>query len=71
MDGLYNLGILYLKGLGVERDYTHAKELLVEAANMGHPKAQYHLANMLHKGLAGTNKNLANVSAFFSQRPLF
>lgn len=65
VDGFYNLGILYLKGLGVEKDYARARELLVEAANKGHPKARYHLANMLHKGLAGTKKDLAYVSACF------
>lgn len=65
VDGFYNLGILYLKGLGVEKDYARARELLVEAANRGHPKARYHLANMLHKGLAGMKKDLAGVSACF------
>jgi SEL1 protein len=62
IDGYYNLGILYLKGLGVEKDYGRARELLVEAANRQHPKARYHLANMLHKGLAGMKKDLAHVS---------
>ena len=63
VDGFYNLGILYLKGLGVEKDYARARELLVDAANRQHPKARYHLANMLHKGLAGMKKDLAHVSA--------
>jgi len=65
VDGFYNLGILYLKGLGVEKDYARARDLLVEAANRGHPKARYHLANMLHKGSAGMKKDLAQVSACF------
>lgn len=63
VDGFYNLGILYLKGLGVEKDYSRARELLVDAANKGHLKARYHLAIMLHKGTAGMKKDLAHVSA--------
>jgi len=66
VDGFYNLGILYLKGLGVEKDFARARDLLVDAANKGHPKARYYLANMLHKGLAGIKKDLAHVSARFS-----
>ncbi|KAG0601960.1 hypothetical protein M758_11G151000 [Ceratodon purpureus] len=65
IDGFYNLGILYLKGLGVEKDYARARELLVDAANRQHPKARYHLANMLHKGLAGMTKDLAHAAALY------
>lgn len=71
VDGFYNLGILYLKGLGVEKDYPRAMNLLVDAANKGHPKARYYLANMLHKGLANMKRDLAQVSAsFLSYRSL-
>lgn len=61
VDGFYNLGILYLKGLGVEKDYARARDLLVDAANKGHSKARYYLAIMLHKGSAGMKKDLTHV----------
>jgi TPR repeat protein len=64
VDGYYNLGILYLKGLGVDKDYARARNLLLDAANRGHPKARYYLAKMLHKGLAGMKKDLGKVSPF-------
>lgn len=58
VDGFYNLGILNLKGLGVQKDYARARDLLVDTANKRHSKAQYYLAIMLHKGLAGIKKDL-------------
>lgn len=54
-----------VKDLGVEKYYARARELLLEAANRGHPKRRYHLPNTLHKGLAVMKENLVSVSACF------
>lgn len=47
-NGLYNLGVCYLKGWGCERDGEQAMENLNAAAAAGHPKAM-NLVGDLHK----------------------
>lgn len=55
--GHYNLGVLYLKGIGVKRDIAAACNFFLTAANAGQPKALYQLARLFHKGI-GFKKNL-------------
>ena len=51
-DGLsqYYLGVMYLKGQGVEQDYDQASKWFRESAEKGVPQAQYKLANMYTEG---------------------
>lgn len=55
--GFYNLGVMYLKGLGVKRDLKIATKYFALAANAGQPKAFYQIAKMFHTGV-GLKKNL-------------
>lgn len=57
LSGIYYLGMLYLKGIGVERDVKQATKYFLLAANAGLPKAIYQIAKMLHAG-AELKKNM-------------
>ena len=59
--GHYNLGVMYLKGIGVKRDVKIACKCFIVAANAGQPKAFYQLAKMFHTGV-GLKKNLPMVN---------
>ncbi|MFA9196804.1 MAG: SEL1-like repeat protein [Aliarcobacter sp.] len=48
----YCLGICYLRGIGVELDYTKAQENLIKSADLGYCEAQYRVA----KKLLGSNQ---------------
>ena len=58
--GHYNLGVLYLKGLGVKRDVVTAWNLFIIAANAGQLKALYQVAKLFQNGI-GIKKNLEMV----------
>lgn len=62
--GIYNLGVMYLKGIGVKRNVKTAFKLFQLAAQMGQPRAFYQLAKMFHTGV-GLKKNLVMVSCKF------
>ena len=62
--GHYNLGVVYLKGLGVKRDLKRACDHFMVAANAGQPKAFYQLAKMFHYGV-GLKKDLTMVKLSF------
>lgn len=55
--GYYNLGVLYLKGIGLKRDLETACKLFLAAANTGQPKAVYQVARLFQTGI-GLKKNL-------------
>lgn len=59
--GHYNLGVMYLKGVGVKRDVKLACNYFIMAAKEGQPKAFYQLAKMFHTGV-GLKRNLPMVS---------
>ena len=59
--GFYNLGVVYLKGIGVKRDLRQACNYFIPAANAGQPKAFYQLAKMFQTGV-GLKKNLPMVN---------
>ena len=62
--GHYNLGVMYLKGIGVKKDVKIACKCFIVAANAGQPKAFYQLAKMFHTGV-GFKKNLPRVNTVF------
>ena len=45
---------MYVRGEGVEADYTEARELFRKAAESGFANAQYDLGMMLLEGMGGT-----------------
>jgi uncharacterized protein len=49
-DAQYNLGMKYLDGKGVPRDYTEAVNLLQSAAMQGDARAQFELGRMYNNG---------------------
>ncbi|KAI9072431.1 hypothetical protein K1719_045611 [Acacia pycnantha] len=53
----YNLGVMYLKGIGVKRDVKLACKYFIVATNNGQPKAFYQLAKMFHTGV-GLKKSI-------------
>ncbi len=48
-DALYNIGLLYMKGLGVKQDYRAAKHWFKQAAKYGSVDAAYNLGVMYKK----------------------
>ncbi len=48
-DALYNIGLLYMKGLGVKKDYRAAKHWFQQAAKYGSVDAAYNLGVMYKK----------------------
>lgn len=60
--GHYNLGVMYLKGIGVKRDVKKACTHFIMAANAGQPKAFYQLAKMFHTGV-GLKRNIPMVNS--------
>ena len=61
--GYYNLGVLYLKGMGVKKDVKRACKFFILASNQGQPKAFYQLAKMFHTGV-GLKKSLETVCRY-------
>jgi len=59
------LGLMYLNGMGVDRDYNRAFDLLSEAAGSMDPHSMYGLASMHEKGL-GIDKDLYKALRFFA-----
>jgi serine/threonine protein kinase len=58
------LGLMYLDGIGVERNEAEAARLFRLAADRGHPVAQYYLASMYATG-RGVEKNEAEAARLF------
>jgi TPR repeat protein len=51
VESQYNLGVLYAKGLGVQKDYQEAARWYRKAAEQSQAQAQYSLANLYALGL--------------------
>ncbi|KAL8199874.1 hypothetical protein R6Q57_013442 [Mikania cordata] len=62
--GHYNLGVMFLKGIGVKKDVKIACNYFIIAANAGQPKAFYQLAKMFHTGI-GLKKNLPMATSLY------
>ncbi len=57
----YELGMKYLRGAGVSRNYKNATKWFLQAAELGHAESQYQLGELLKKGNgAKRNKKRAN-----------
>jgi TPR repeat protein len=61
----YYLGVMYMKGQGVEQDYKQAGEWLRKAAENRVPQAQYKLANLYTEG-KGVPKDLEFAYVWYS-----
>ena len=66
LTALYNLGVAYLNGIGVNRDLRTAYDAFSKAANSGHSRAQYNLGVMHNTG-AGAELN-AGLAAFWFEK---
>jgi len=54
----YQLGLLYARGDGVQKNLMKAREWLHKAAMQGHPKAQFYLGQMYAFGDGGEKDNI-------------
>ena len=61
----YYLGVMYMKGQGVEQDYKQAGEWFRKAAENRLPQAQYKLANLYTEG-KGVPKDLEFAYVWYS-----
>lgn len=52
-EGLFLLGDVYWRGLGVDQDFSRGRELFAKAAEAGNPIAQKASTNLLGSGIAG------------------
>lgn len=57
-NGIFNLGLCYEKGLGVQRNLNVAMECYQKASHFGHPKATFNLGVFYANGLGGLPKNI-------------
>ena len=62
----HNLGVMYAKGEGVEKDLDKAAELYEQAAAQGEVAAQYNLGIMYKDGI-GVEKDLHKAAEFYKQ----
>jgi TPR repeat protein len=60
---LYQQGMAYRKGVGVDFDYPRARQLLRQAAETGHAGAQYDYGVMLREGLGGAKDEAEALSS--------
>lgn len=59
-DAMVNLGTLYVKGFGVQRDIAKAFELFDRAVKLGHEVAAFYLGGMYENGIGvDANKELS------------
>jgi Fe-S cluster biogenesis protein NfuA len=59
-----NLGLLYLKGEGVEKDFSKAKEWFEKASLYDNPSANYNLAQM-YQGAIGVAEDVEKAIEYF------
>lgn len=57
VESIYQIGIFYQKGLGVDKDFSEASKWFSKAADLGFPAAQYALALQYGDG-KGVNRDL-------------
>lgn len=60
----YQLGLLYARGSGVEKNLAQAHQLLRAAAMQGHHRAQYYLGHMYGRG-DGVKKDFQEAFVWF------
>ena len=62
----YNLGVMYIQGLGIGQDYAQARKWLEKAATQGYASAQGNLGTIHAKGL-GVPQNYALARRWFEK----
>lgn len=62
----YLLGMLYLRGQGVERNYSVASNWFGKSAEQGHPKAAFEMGKLYEFG-KGSSQNLEQAIYFYQQ----
>ena len=65
----YNLGLMYVKGRGVPKNYALAKKWLTKAALQGHARARHSLGVMYYFG-QGVPKNYVLARKWFTKAAL-
>ena len=63
---MYNLGVMYEHGLGVEQSYERAFEYYEQAADLGLATAQYSLGVMYYKG-DGVERDIAKAREWWTK----
>ncbi|GMQ99203.1 MAG: hypothetical protein BMS9Abin18_0019 [Zetaproteobacteria bacterium] len=66
----YQLGLLYARGDGVQKNLVKAREWLRKAAMQGHPKAQFYLGQMYVFGDGGEKDNVKATTWFWLAKTL-
>ena len=62
----FNLGLMYLQGIGVEKDLNKAREYFGKASALGDPKASFNLGLMYLQGI-GVEKDLNKALEYFGK----
>jgi len=65
-DALFNIGLLYMKGLGVSQSYSEAAEYFIISYAEGHPDAALNLAQFYRQGL-GVQKDPKEAFKWFKR----
>jgi len=65
-EAINNIGVLYNKGLGVEKSPAKAAEWYQRSAEFGYPNAQFNLANLYYSG-DGVEKNTKQAAYWYQQ----
>src|SRR5260370_12582558 len=66
LPGLFRLGIMYLDGLGVDRQPQKGRQYLEQATALGHITAKRRLGGLLVKGGQNINERLRGLGLIFS-----
>ncbi|PHT76331.1 hypothetical protein T459_19853 [Capsicum annuum] len=64
--GLYNLGVMYLKGIGVNRDTKIASKYFINAFDAGQPKTFYQMAKMFHTSCVAASVALRHANTVWT-----
>ena len=64
-----NLGLMYLKGEGVEKDFLKAKEWFEKGSSYGNDSANYNLA-LMYQGAIGIEENIEKAILHFREATL-
>jgi TPR repeat protein len=62
---MYNLGIMYFEGKGVDRSYVNAMKWHKQAADKGYPQAQFAVGTMYEQA-QGVKKDIAEAAKWYT-----
>ncbi|XP_074651933.1 uncharacterized protein LOC141906506 [Tubulanus polymorphus] len=66
-DGLYYVGLCYQNGWGTAENLCKAAKYFSQAANAGHPDAQFTLASYFEQGLGGLPEDVASAKELYQK----